>query len=167
MYLSHVTDKKIANARELQLNDELMTLLYSRISQESLITLASHRDYEKALDEKDTFTIYKIINETHRIGSSKTAIIKLRKFLTLSMENKTHQIYMHELKELEKTTLGNFGSDKFPDMIPISTLVAAIYISGLDQDLFEYKIEDFFKEHPNMRLCDNIWNIIGEFHKYY
>jgi hypothetical protein len=167
MYLSHVRDKKIANARELQLNDELMTLLYSRISQESLITLASHKDYEKALDEKDTFTIYKIINETHRIGSSKTAIIKLRKFLTLSMENKTHQIYMHELKELEKTTLENFGSDKFPDMIPISTLVAAIYISGLDQDLFEYKIEDFFKEHPNMRLCDNIWNIIGEFHKYY
>ena len=78
MYLSHVRDKKIANARELQLNDELMTLLYSRISQESLITLASHKDYEKALDEKDTFTIYKIINETFSVPIRETTEARTR-----------------------------------------------------------------------------------------
>ena len=166
-YNTHLRDKKLSNDRELQLNSELMTLLFSRISPLSQITLESHKDYKNAYEQNDTFTIFRIINETHKIGTSKTAIMQLRKFLTLSMENKNHQIYIHELKELETIARENFGSNEYPNMIPISAFTAAIYISGLDQDLFEYKIENFFDQHPDMKLCDNIWNIIGEFHKYY
>ena len=109
LFLSHFREKKTSNDRELQLNSELMTLLFSRISPISRITLASHKDFNNAFNSKDTLTLFNIINETHRTGSSKTAITQLRKYITCSMSNRSHQIYMHEFKELEATTRANFA----------------------------------------------------------
>ena len=158
---SHLEKNKTSNERELQLNSELMTLLFSRIFLISRITLASHKEFKKVCDKTDTLTLFNIINETHRTGSSithKTAITQLRKYITCSMSNRSHQIYMHEFKELEATTRANFA-DK-DDNISVSTLSAAIYIyisiyiSGLDQELFEYKIEKFFEQYPDRYTVD-------------
>jgi hypothetical protein len=101
LFLSHLEKKKTSNDRELQLNSELMTLLFSRISPISRITLVSHKEFKNAFDKTDTLTLFNIINETHMTGSSKTAITQLRKYITCSMSNRSHQIYMHEFKELE------------------------------------------------------------------
>jgi hypothetical protein len=166
-YLSDLRRKEDENKRELQLNSELLTFLFSHISPESLITLQANSLYNEAYCNRDTFSLFQIINQSHRKGSSKTALFQLRKYLSLTMSNKTHQLYMHELKDLEQITIENFSNPKDKTQIPISSLTAAIYISGLDQTLFEYKIEKFFESYPNLNDCVDIWDVISHFHNYY
>ena len=132
-------------------NDALSSCILLHLSPDVSKDLLSTASFVTALHKEitDTFDMVKIIQDLYGKGSGRTRVRQLKLFLSSQQGTSSHESYMEMIKQGVDTTLANYESSAFPGFISIDSLSSAIYLSGLDQEAFKFKLEASHIAHPD------------------
>ena len=146
-------------------NDGLLHFLLTNISPSSETTLNTRPGFSAAVVAKDSFLVWDFIHKTHFKGSSRSTFRQLGVFLHLKQGVEQFEHFIEQLRETEQQVLANYGSAAHPGYILLSHITAGIFLQGIQQDRFQFKIESTLAEHPDGKI-DDIWPIVSDFQQY-
>ena len=146
-------------------NDSLLHFLLTSISPAPETTLHTRPGFAIAVNNKDSFKVWEFITATHFKGSSRSTFRQLGHFLHLKQNSDPFEHFIEQLREMEQQVLANYGSIDHPGFIRISHLTAGIFLQGVQQDRFEFKIESTLSTYQDGKI-DDIWPIVDSFQQY-
>lgn len=140
--------------------------LVSRISPITKTALSSAPNYTKAVNERNATALWKTIATSRSKCGSRVIRHRTQGFLNLKQGTDPFETFIDNIRTAETHITEDFGGqDSFKGWIKIDHLIAMVFMGGIDQEAFSFKIEGILATHPDCKI-DDPWKTIGEFQDY-
>lgn len=138
------------NVKRMKDTDDLLAYMLaptqlSRQSKIALDTKVGHNGFSASKLSKDTFALWRLIEEIHVVSSSRGKLQVLTSFLSLKQAS-SHEEYVSEFNRLYADMLSNFESVTHRGFISIDDLSRSVYLKGVDQTFFDRQINRALEE---------------------
>ena len=146
---------------------ELLCARYvSAMTNSVKIYLGSVPEFVESSRDRDSFKMWKAIEKSRSEVGPRVIRHRTKAFMNLSQGTNSHEHFVDQLRTAENDFTNDFGgSGTYKGWAKISHIVGMIYIGGVDQDVFNFKLETTLNEHPTCKL-DDPWATVAAFQQY-
>ena len=146
---------------------ELLCARYiSTITPPVKIYLSSIPEFIEAQRERDSFKMWKAIEKARSEVGPRVIRHRTKAFMNLSQGSNSHEFFVDQLRTAESDFTNDFGgSGPHTGWAKISHILGMIYLGGVDQEAFNFKLETTLAAHPTCKL-DDPWSVVASFQQY-
>jgi hypothetical protein len=146
----------------------VISLIHESCSAESRTIVAAHIGYPQAFASGDAYRIFEILTETHSLASPRLAMLRVKSLFGLTQAScRSYEHFVEELLIALDFFVADFGSTKEGQegMIDPQHIAAVIFIMGVDQSFFQYKIDSIMANTHDAKL-DGWREMLPDFQSY-
>ena len=158
-------EKAEYEAKEL----ELIYYLLDNISPSAMTTLQCQPTFTPLIDASNSYDLFTLIKLTFSSSTNATMVhLRIKNFMNLKMVGDNHEQFIEDLKQAEITLLQDLGSDDphLEGYIKVAHLTANLYITGVNQTIFQPMIDKTLLDNPNGKI-DQLWPLVTKFHTFF
>ena len=140
--------------------------ILSHISPLSLIALNNIAAFNAAQDTLDSYDMMHAIDNSRSKCGARVIKHRTAQFFSLTQGSSSFEEFVDELRECETNITSDFGgSGDHRGYIKISHLVGMVFLTGVNQQAFNFKLEGTLATHPDCKI-DDPWTAIADYQAY-